>query len=347
MPKIDIEGPLNFRDLVADIADTTVDDITILEPVPFSSFEAADLMAEVTLDNGYVMTFESWRETSEEFTFMSIANPSSVDTELPTVIVLNDVALELSDLRDIQSYFDGTIYGLDEFGFNTLWILSTSNDAVVAGFDNRAVHWGVGTIKGRGGDDTITLTAEGLFAQPESHGRALGGYGDDYLQVLVDNAFVAGGAGDDYLFFLTGRTTAKGGPGEDTFVFMSSESDAYPDPSNGSDDAPVRAHIRDFDPSNDSLSFDFSTGQGAVGEQRSLAEMFGDGDLSTLQDFTFDGLRFTFHENAKGTSIITRSGTDSNGMVYDETVVLRATGLDEINRDDVVLYADEGLFLGA
>lgn len=346
MPSIDLESPLNFRDLLADIADTTEQQITLLDPVSVLTSGQPKTVAEIALDNGYVMTFEAHEHGSEVFTYMSIADPSSVDGELPSFISIRDEALELGDLADIEKYFDGTIiFGgfLDDLARYKIW--STNNDAVVAGFNNAALHVGVGTIKGRGGDDAITLTTDGLFAQPESHGRALGGYGDDRIQVWVENAFVAGGVGNDMLFFGQGRSTAKGGPGEDMFFFMSYDT-FFSDPRDGYTDTPVRAHIRDFDPSDDDLVFFFNSGLQGERVERSLADMFGSGDLSTVDDFTVDGVTFTFHENAKGTSIITRSGTDGNGLVYDERVVMRETTLDEINRADVLLYADESLFLG-
>lgn len=344
MPTFSLYGPLNFRQLLADIADTTPAEMNVFDPDTLGTDDPQAIFAEIELDNGLQMTFSSFSAGTYISVIQSEEDPSN-DYEVATIARLPQMSL--NDLADLQSYFDGTIFFDDGSpSFYTYLLYSSNNEAVIQGFDLTEFLLGVGTLQGRGGDDVIFLDEGGVPPGVASSGRATGGTGNDIIVVDVDKAFIAGGAGDDVLTFVKGHANAKGGAGADSFKFLSNLE---------GDDASVKARVRDFDPTADTMVFDtaihpiveFEDEPDVTGPdltELTFAELFGAGDLSNLDDFTADGVTFTFTETGRGNSIITRNGTDSSGSTFDERIILRDVSLDEIDRADISVYTDPTLF---
>lgn len=358
MPTLTLSAPLDFRDLIADIAYTTEDQITIIDDTASPDV----LVAQIELDNGYLLNFNSGPgnllkfnggsrvlSTDREETYIEIVGGPAGPGELANTTAISRLPpMTLDDLANFQGYFDGSIsVGITFPPILTYVLFSGNSNGVISGFDIAETLVGVGRLNGRGGDDIIILDDRDgteVLLDVASTGRATGGNGNDQLVVDVDEAFVVGGAGDDLLTFAEGRASAKGGTGADTFRFMSNFE---------AEDTSVKARIRDFDVSEDTIVFEtggrlvfFDEGDNVVRDTTTLsfAELFGEGDLSTLDDATIDGITYTFTDNSRGHSILTRSGTDSSGEIYDEHIILQQIALDEIDRADIFIAADPGLF---
>ena len=110
--------------------------------------------------------------------------------------------------------------------------------------------FGVGTFKGRGGEDRLALEDYGVET-PTALGWAYGGAGNDGISVDLDRAWVFGGDGDDLLFFVDGRAAAKGGNGADLFSFQSANTQNAEDARvrrDKDEELGVNALLKDFGP---------------------------------------------------------------------------------------------------
>ncbi|WP_112323251.1 hypothetical protein [Oceanibium sediminis] len=209
---------------------------------------------------------------------------------------------------------------------------------VIVGFGFREEMIGEGRFLGRGGSDKIEL--EYLLPQFDGDERnfAFGGGGRDILKAAVNVATVKGQNGNDTIVLEFGTARLFGGNGNDDFIFDNGFWDfnaIRPAPAEA-----ARGVIRDFISGEDELIFasiDDTMTFGDAPVRTSLADMFGAGDLSTLANFTEDGVLHRFRENAAGDAVIIRTGTDSAGRSYDERVIIRGVGLDEIDRAKVYL----------
>ncbi|MEM9429416.1 MAG: hypothetical protein AAGA32_07955 [Pseudomonadota bacterium] len=217
--------------------------------------------------------------------------------------------------------------------------ISEAPGAVIQGFGLREEFIGQGRFMGAGGSDKIELedysaafgTRGGLGSAETS--TAMGGGGQDILKAAVQNSVLIGGGGADVLVLEFGTSTMTGGGGADTFIFDNGFWDVVGSTAQAA--AASIATITDFAGADDLV---FATVDAVAAPpspvRQSFEDLFGAGTLATLGDQTIDGVLFTFTDTADG-AVITRTGTDSDGLTFDTSVTVEAVALAEIDRADV------------
>lgn len=367
MAYISLFSPFNSQALLADIADTTIDDLL------FVNEETTEgVLAAFQLSNGY---FADLSKSGSGGTYYEIEiygpSPSQgeieVEIEAPFPLTSSSVDFfyqgESLDVLDILASVEDSIRQDDYSSFSVF-----DADAVAYGYSGQDYFFGTGEMYGRNGDDFFTLIdTNGFFlpveatliepsvAQLAEPGPAQpiianGNRGDDMFIATASFAKIFGGRDDDTIVTTYGRTVAAGGQGEDSFVFASTNPF-----SGGEEIVPVfgplamtdtKLEIKDFDSDEDTLIFSiadpfssqervgegsFEEGEIALRGPATLADIFGPGTLADIEgDVDLGALEMSVYQNKLGHTVFLMEGED-----YTDRVVLRNTDLDDVDLESV------------
>ncbi|QHQ34636.1 calcium-binding protein [Algicella marina] len=309
MPAIQISGPYNLGDILADIENTTPDDIL---------FAFTDFVA-FTMDDGRTGTLSVLTIDGESTTTLSVENAGATLTSF----TLEGDFFSPTGNFGISDYLATTplpaTYGSEMPGAAVF--------SVTPGADIMA---GLGRFRGGAGNDMIGLV-DPLDNNDGSRSIAFGNNGHDTLFSAVDRATLNGGNGNDRLEVGMGSARMIGGAGADDFFFSSWQI-------NGTDGRDLAyAFITDFEVGTDGLYFTQFTGGGNSAE--SIADRFGENVFFEENNPTaFDGVRIDFREAADGDAIISRRGVDAAGNFIRDVARFDGLGLDDLDPHDIYIF---------
>ncbi len=252
-------------------------------------------------------------------------------------------------LAEINSFWEGSPFAiLYDFQSSRLdqggnLFISGNDDAVAVGYQGSDIFFGFGRLEGNGGDDAFRIFDSVLKIPPDlapgaassDVARAYGGVGSDSFYVSIAESRLYGGADDDTFVLLSGKSTINGGSDSDTYVMLNFLEDS-------GDYAAKKTIVRDFAADEDVLVFSFEDPSYYNEEdelvEQTFADLYGAGTLADLNDVTIDGITLNFFENNRGHTVFTREGVATDGVVYDERLVLRNVSLDDLDREDITIF---------
>lgn len=365
MAYISLYSPLNSQALLADIADTTLEDLL------FVNEEASEgVLAAFQLSNGYTADLSKSGDGGIYYE-IEIYGPTpsegeiEIEVEAPIPFLFDTSSVdffyqgESLDVLDILSSVEDSIRQ-DDYNYFAVF----DADAVAYGYSGQDYFLGTGEMYGRKGNDFFTLVdtdtlflpvaevpLEPTVSERPEPGRsepiiANGNRGDDMLIAGAEFAKVFGGRDDDTIVTTYGRTVAAGGQGEDSFVFAGTNAFS------GSEEIlPIarpagvidtKLEIKDFDSDEDTLIFHisdpfanqergteeaFQEREVALRGPATLADVFGPGTLADIEgDVDLGPLEMSVYQNRLGHTVFLMEGEG-----YTDRVVLRNTDLDDVD----------------